>query len=212
MPFGKVLCTSVNDAVLHGLPRDYRCGTATCSAWTSRHPSTAGWPTPRISIVVGTPREEDLRLIDTIERALGGRHRAPPGRAIGWGTSPRRSAPSRTPRATRSTRDFGGHGVGRTMHGDPHVPNDGRPGRGLPLRPGLVFAIEPWLMQSTDRVFTDPDGWTLRSVDGSRGAHSEHTIAITADGPRPHCALTHGDEQRPVNDATVVNGRVSRHT
>jgi methionyl aminopeptidase len=79
--------------------------------------------------------------------------------------------------------DFGGHGVGRTMHGDPHVPNDGRPGRGLPLRPGLVFAIEPWLMQTTDRIFTDPDGWTLRSLDGSRAAHSEHTIAITDDGP-----------------------------
>ena len=75
--------------------------------------------------------------------------------------------------------DFGGHGVGRTMHGDPHVPNDGRPGRGFPLQPGLVFAIEPWFMQGTDRIFTDPDGWTLRSIDGSRAAHAEHTIAIT---------------------------------
>src|SRR5437879_4410940 len=75
----------------------------------------------------------------------------------------------------------GGHGVGRTMHGDPHVPNDGRPGRGLPLRAGLVIAIEPWFMHGTDQIFTDPDGWTLRSADGSRGAHSEHTIAITED-------------------------------
>jgi methionyl aminopeptidase len=79
--------------------------------------------------------------------------------------------------------DFGGHGVGRTMHGDPHVPNDGRPGRGFPLKPGLVFAIEPWFMLGTDRIFTDPDGWTLRSLDGSRAAHVEHTIAITTDGP-----------------------------
>ena len=79
--------------------------------------------------------------------------------------------------------DFGGHGVGRTMHGDPHVPNDGRPGRGYPLRPGLVIAIEPWFLQSTDQIYTDRDGWTLRSADGSRGAHSEHTIAITEDGP-----------------------------
>ena len=79
--------------------------------------------------------------------------------------------------------DFGGHGVGRTMHGDPHVPNDARPGRGLKLKPGLVIAIEPWFLHSTDQIFTDADGWTLRSADGSRGAHMEHTVAITADGP-----------------------------
>ncbi len=78
---------------------------------------------------------------------------------------------------------FGGHGVGRTMHGEPHVANDGRPGRGLKLRAGLVIAIEPWFMHTTNQIFTDPDGWTLRSVDGSRGAHMEHTIAITEDGP-----------------------------
>ena len=80
--------------------------------------------------------------------------------------------------------DFGGHGVGRTMHGEPHVPNDGRAGRGYPLRPGLVIAIEPWLLDRTDKLLMDRDGWTLRSADGSRGAHSEHTIAITADGPQ----------------------------
>ena len=77
----------------------------------------------------------------------------------------------------------GGHGVGRTMHGDPHVPNDGRPGRGLKLKPGLVIAIEPWFLKTTDEIYTDADGWTLRSADGSRGAHMEHTVAITADGP-----------------------------
>ena len=79
--------------------------------------------------------------------------------------------------------EFGGHGVGRTMHGDPHVPNDGRPGRGLKLRPGLVVAIEPWLLETTNEIYTDPDGWTLRSKDGSRGAHSEHTVAVTDGDP-----------------------------
>ena len=69
------------------------------------------------------------------------------------------------------------------MHGDPHVANDGRRGRGLVLKPGLVIAIEPWFCESTDKIYTDADGWTLRSRDGSRGAHSEHTIAITEDGP-----------------------------
>ena len=78
---------------------------------------------------------------------------------------------------------YGGHGVGREMHGDPHVSNDGRPGRGIPLRPGLVIAIEPWFLATTHEIYTDPDGWTLRSADGSRGAHSEHTIAITDADP-----------------------------
>ncbi|MGH3445879.1 MAG: M24 family metallopeptidase, partial [Nocardioidaceae bacterium] len=77
---------------------------------------------------------------------------------------------------------FGGHGVGRTMHQDPHVPNDGRPGRGFRLKPGLVVAIEPWFLATTGEIYTDADGWTLRSMDGSRGAHMEHTIAITGDG------------------------------
>ena len=69
------------------------------------------------------------------------------------------------------------------MHGDPHVPNDGRPGRGLPLRQGLVIAIEPWFLHTTDQIYTDRDGWTLRSSDGSRGAHSEHTVAVTDGDP-----------------------------
>jgi methionyl aminopeptidase len=63
------------------------------------------------------------------------------------------------------------------------VPNDGRAGRGYVLRPGLVIAIEPWFLQTTDELYTDRDGWTLRSADGSRGAHSEHTMAITDGAP-----------------------------
>jgi len=69
------------------------------------------------------------------------------------------------------------------MHGDPHIANNGRPGRGLPLRPGFVIAIETWFLQTTDRIFTDPDGWILCSADRSRGAHSEHTIAVTDGEP-----------------------------
>ena len=80
--------------------------------------------------------------------------------------------------------DFGGHGIGRRMHEDPSVPNDGRAGRGLTLRPGLVLAIEPWFMAGgLDGYRVDADGWTLRTADGSRAAHQEHTVAVTADGP-----------------------------
>jgi methionyl aminopeptidase len=182
MPFGKVLCTSVNDAVLHGLPRDYvlRDGDLLSVDFAA---SVDGWVSDSaLSLVVGTPREEDLRLIDVTTQALGaGIAAAQVGSRLG-DISASIAAVARGAGYSINT-DFGGHGVGRTMHGDPHVPNDGRPGRGYPLKPGLVIAIEPWFLQTTDKLFTDADGWTLRSVDGSRGAHMEHTIAITEDGP-----------------------------
>jgi methionyl aminopeptidase len=70
------------------------------------------------------------------------------------------------------------------MHEDPHIPNRGRHGRGLLLRPGMTFALEPWWARGGDRLVIDADGWTLRSADGSNTAHSEHNIAITETGPR----------------------------
>jgi methionyl aminopeptidase len=141
------------------------------------------------SLVVGTPRAEDLALIDTTERALvAAIDAARVGNRLGdishaIGTVAREAG-------LGINLEFGGHGVGRTMHGDPHVPNDGRPGRGLVLRPGLVLALEPWFLHTTDRIRTDPDGWTLRSIDGSRGAHSEHTVAITEGEPQVLTART----------------------
>jgi len=78
--------------------------------------------------------------------------------------------------------EFGGHGIGSTMHQDPHVSNVGRPGRGYRLRTGLLLALEPWVMADTDVLVTDGDGWTLRSATGARAAHTEHTIAITDGG------------------------------
>jgi methionyl aminopeptidase len=77
-----------------------------------------------------------------------------------------------------------GHGVGTAMHEEPSVPNTGRPHRGLPLRAGLVIAIEPMHFEGrSNRCHTRPDGWTTATADGSRAAHAEHTIAITAAGP-----------------------------
>jgi len=182
MPFGKVLCTSVNDAALHGLPRDYalKDGDVLSLDFAA---SVDGWVADSaVTVIVGIPRPEDVMLIETTERALAaGIAAAQVGARIG-DISAAIGELSRAAGYSVNV-DFGGHGVGRTMHGDPHIPNDGRPGRGLPLRAGLVFAIEPWLMEGTDRIFTDPDGWTLRSLDGSRAAHSEHTIAITDAGP-----------------------------
>jgi len=181
-PFGKVLCTSVNDAVLHGLPRDYvlRDGDLLSVDFAA---SVDGWVSDSaLSLVVGTPREEDLRLIEVTDRALAaGIEAARVGARVG--DISHAIATVAREAGLRINTQFGGHGVGRTMHGDPHIPNDGRPGRGFPLRPGLVIAIEPWFLHTTDEIFTDADGWTLRSADGSRGAHMEHTIAVTEDGP-----------------------------
>ncbi|WP_029149725.1 type I methionyl aminopeptidase [Microbacterium indicum] len=182
-PFGKVICTSVNDAVLHGMPYDYdlRDGDLVTLDFAV---SVDGWVADSaISFVVGTPRPEDLRLIETTETALErGIAAAQPGNRVG-DISAAIAEVAHAEGLTINT-DFGGHGVGRTMHGDPHIANEGRAGRGFPLRPGLVIAIEPWFLQTTDELVTDErDGWTLRSADGSRGAHSEHTIAITETGP-----------------------------
>ncbi|MBE7188379.1 type I methionyl aminopeptidase [Jatrophihabitans endophyticus] len=183
-PYPGVVCLSVNDAVLHGIPTGYRlrdgdllsvdCG-ATLDGWTGDS---------AISFCVGSGTEDDERLIERTEHALhAGIAEARDGARIG-DVSAAIGAVARDAGYGLHT-DFGGHGVGRTMHEDPHIPNDGRPGRGLRLQIGMTIAIEPWFLAGgQDAYRVDDDGWTLRSADGSRGAHAEHTIAVTAEGPR----------------------------
>jgi methionyl aminopeptidase len=182
MPFGKVLCTSVNDAVLHGLPHDYRLRDGDLLS-VDFAASVDGWVSDSaLSVVVGDSDPGDLRVIKATEDALvAAIDVAKAGNKLGDISATIAEVAHSQGYSVNS--QFGGHGVGRTMHGDPHVPNTGRAGRGLKLRAGLVIAIEPWLMRGTDEIYTDPDGWTLRSADGSRGAHSEHTIAITDGDP-----------------------------
>lgn len=182
-PFGRVLCTSVNDAALHGLPHDYdlQDGDLLSLDFAVSH---NGWVADSaVSFIVGeTHSAADQHLIDTCERALSaGIAAAVPGNRLG-DISAAIGGVSRAAGYSVNT-DFGGHGVGSTMHEDPSIPNDAKPHTGPTLRPGMVFAIEPWLMHTTAEIFTDPDGWTLRSIDGSRSAHVEHTIAVTGDGP-----------------------------
>lgn len=181
-PFGKVICTSVNDAALHGLPHDYvlRDGDVLSLDFAA---AVDGWVCDSATtVIVGTRRDEDARLIATTERALeAGIAAARPGNRMGDISAAIGDVAHEA--GLLVNLDFGGHGVGRTMHGDPHVPNDGRPGRGLKLKPGLVIAIEPWFIHDTDEIYTDADGWTLKSRTGARAAHAEHTVAITADGP-----------------------------
>ncbi|HZC51900.1 MAG TPA: type I methionyl aminopeptidase [Mycobacterium sp.] len=183
-PFPGVVCLSVNDAVLHGLPTSYRlregdllsvdCG-ATLDGWTGDAAT---------SFCIGHTSNSDAHLLEHTREALAhGIAAAQPGARIGDISA----AIGRVARAAGLGlhTDFGGHGIGRAMHEGPHIPNDGRAGRGMRLRAGLTIAIEPWLLAGgLDAYRFDKDGWTLRSTDGSRGAHFEHTIAVTATGPR----------------------------
>lgn len=177
-PFRNVLCLAVNDAVLHGLPHDrtLRDGDVVTADIAV---SIDGWAADSArTVIVGTPAEDDVRLVRATQEALEAAiDAARPGNRIG-DISAAVEAVARS-HGYPVNDEFGGHGIGRTMHEDPHVSNKGRAGRGLTLRPGLTLALEPWFAATTDRVVFDADGWTLRSADGSRTAHSEHTVAIT---------------------------------
>jgi methionyl aminopeptidase len=182
-PFSGVICTSVNDAVVHGIPDGYvlRDGdllSVDCGAFVQ------GWcGDAAVSFIVGTPDPVDQELIDATDAALArGIEAARMGNKMGdlayaIGGEAKRSGYG-------ILADHGGHGIGRTMHAEPSVPNIGRPGRGVKLVEGLVIAIEPMLiLGGSDDYYHDDDQWTLRSANGRRAAHSEHTVAITADGP-----------------------------
>ncbi|MFL6127449.1 MAG: type I methionyl aminopeptidase [Mycobacteriales bacterium] len=184
VPFPAVLCTSVNDAALHGIPTAYRLRDGDVLS-VDFGAELDGWAADAAqTVIVGTARPEDARLVEATRAGLdAGIAAARPGNRVG-DMSAAIGAVARAAGYGVNT-DFGGHGIGRRMHEEPSVPNDGRRGRGLPLRPGLVVAIEPWFLaggRSGYRI--DEDGWTLRSADGSRAAHQEHTVAITPDGPR----------------------------
>ena len=182
-PFGHVICTAVNDAVLHGLPHDYRLRDGDLLTLDFAVSVRGKVADAAISFIVGERADpEDLRLIEATETALAaGIAAASPGARIGDISF----AIGRvlTDAGYEVNTEFGGHGVGSTMHQDPHVANIGRPDRGFRLRPGLVLAIEPWAMRGTAELVTDADGWTLRSATGGRAAHSEHSVAITERGP-----------------------------
>jgi methionyl aminopeptidase len=181
-PFGHFICTSVNDAVLHGLPHDHALADGDLLSLDFAITRDGFAADAAVSFVVGeTAAPEDLVLIDATERALAsGIAAAGPGARIGDIAFAIGSVLSEAGYPVNT--EFGGHGIGSTMHQDPHVPNIGRPGKGHRLKPGLMLALEPWVMVDTDELFTDADGWTLRSVTGCRTAHSEHTVAITDDG------------------------------
>jgi methionyl aminopeptidase len=178
-----VICTSVNDEVIHGIPSDrvlldgdvigIDCG-AVVDGWHGDAAFTAG---------VGSIAPEAQRLIDTAERSLAA--------AIGQMIAGRRvgdvsNAVQRVAEAAGAgiVDGYCGHGIGRAMHEEPDVPNAGPSGRGPKLDVGVVLAIEPMLTLGGPDTRTLDDEWTVVTVDGSLAVHVEHTVAVTADGPQ----------------------------
>lgn len=207
-PFRNVICLSVNDAVLHGMPHDYvlRDGDVLSLDFAV---SIDGWVADAaVTVIVGGAADAaDAALIESTQRALeAGIAAAVPGGRLGDVSAA--IGEVATAAGYRVNAEFGGHGLGRTMHEDPHVSNRGRRGRGLVLRAGMTLALEPWWSRGSDRLALDADGWTLRSADGSNTAHSEHTIAITEAGPRVLTQVSAASLPRGRRHAGAAPGRV----
>jgi methionyl aminopeptidase len=180
-PYPATLCLSVNDVVVHGIPdgrtvKDGDILSIDCGAEIDGYHGDAA-----VTVPVGQVDDAAHRLMTTTREALSAAiGAAVPGARLGDVSH----AVERSSRPYGLLEGCGGHGIGTAMHEDPHVPNTGRPGRGMRLREGLVIAIEPMLIEGGgDAGRTLADGWSIATADGSRAAHFEHTVAVTADGP-----------------------------
>ncbi|MCV7199780.1 type I methionyl aminopeptidase [Mycobacterium angelicum] len=184
------ICASVNDRVVHGIPSaaeilahgdlvSIDCG-AVLDGWHGDAAITFG-----IGALI--PADESLSAAtkESLEAGIAamvvGNRLTDVAHAIEKGT---RAAEIRYDRAFGIVEGYGGHGIGRQMHMDPFLPNEGTPGRGPLLAAGSVLAIEPMLTLGTTRTVVLDDKWTVTTADGSRAAHWEHTVAVTEDGPR----------------------------
>jgi methionyl aminopeptidase len=184
------ICSSVNERVVHGIPSadeilaagdlvSIDCG-AILDGWHGDAAVTFG---------VGPLIEADEALSEATRESLGagiaamtpGNRLTDVSHAIETTTH---AAEVRYDRAFGIVEGYGGHGIGRQMHMDPFLPNEGAPGRGPLLAPGSVLAIEPMLTLGTRKTVVLDDQWTVTTADGSRAAHWEHTVAVTEDGPR----------------------------
>ncbi|PMC75795.1 type I methionyl aminopeptidase [Brachybacterium sp. UMB0905] len=198
-PFGHVICTSLNDGVLHGRPHDRVLADGDLLSLDFAV-QVEGWVADScLTIPVGTPREEDLQLIRDTEQVMwAGIDQVRSGATVGDIGHAVMTAAHELGYTINER--FGGHGVGRTMHEAPFVPNHGTPGAGAELVAGQLITVEPFLVPTTNELMIDErDGWTQLSADGSRGAHAEHTLQVTdgapviltarADDPAPRSSL-----------------------
>ncbi|UZJ25345.1 type I methionyl aminopeptidase [Rhodococcus antarcticus] len=188
--FPASICASVNDRVVHGIPSatevlaagdliSIDCG-AILDGWHGDSALTVG-------VGALTPEEEQLSaacrssMEAGIAAMVAGNRLTDVSHAIETET---RAAGDRDGRVYGIVDGYGGHGIGRVMHAEPFLANEGAPGRGPRLVEGSVLAIEPMLTLGTTETRTLSDDWTVVTIDGSRAAHWEHTVAVTAAGPR----------------------------
>lgn len=177
------VCVSVNDVIVHGIPRDYVMQDGDIVSIDLGATLNGYVGDAAVSVICGTARNSTAELVETCREALWqGIEAARIGNRMGdIGYAVQNLGESR---GYGVVRQYVGHGVGRRMHEDPQVPNYGKPGTGVRLKPGLVIAIEPMLNLGDWHTKKDPDDWTIRTIDGSLSAHWEHTVAITPDGPQ----------------------------
>ena len=182
-PFPGVICASVNDEVVHGIPSPRRRLADGDLVSIDIGCIVDGWHADcaRTWTVGRVPREVN-DLIDATRRGMeAGIAAAMPGNRLGDVGHAIESVAHE--RGYGIVRPFVGHGIGRAMHEEPQVPNYGRPGTGMLIEAGMCFAIEPMFNLGGDEVFVTDDGWTVRTADGALSAHYENTIAVTDAGP-----------------------------
>jgi len=177
------ICTSINEQVVHGIPDGRRLKEGDIlsvdvgAIFKGYHGDAA------ITIPIGDVSADAQRLLEVTEGALwAGIAKARAGLRTGDISAAIQEWVER--RGMSVVREYTGHGIGRTMHGDPQIPNFGRPGTGYILRPGMTFALEPMVNLGTWKTKVLGDGWTVITEDGRLSAHFEHTVAVTDGEPQ----------------------------
>jgi methionyl aminopeptidase len=191
--FPKSICISVNDEAVHGIPGHRRVEEGDIVSLDLGLVRDGFWADMGVTVPAGRVSAEALRLIRATEESLYvGIEQAQPGNRLGDVSS----AIQRYVEAAGFSviRQFVGHGIGRQMHEDPQVPNFGTPHTGPELRPGMTLAIEPMVNAGGYEVYIRPDAWTVCTSDGSLSAYAEHTVAVTAEGPRILTASAKGKQ------------------
>lgn len=192
--FPGAVCISVNEEIVHGIPSRRRVLQSGDIVTIDMGVKLHGWYTDSArTFPVGEIDRDNRRLLDVTSAALDAAVAAAvPGNHVGDLGAAVMGVVDGT--GMGIIRDLVGHGVGRELHEEPQIPNLGRAGYGPVLRAGMILAIEPMISLGTDRIRTLEDDWTVVTVDGSRSAHFEHTVAVTRDGPRVLTLASQGAE------------------
>lgn len=181
--FPASICASPNDMVVHGIPGRLAVAEGDLISLDVGVTLDGYVADSAISLPIGTVDAEARRLMDVTRESLeAGLAECRPGRRLGDVSHAVQEVVERA--GFSVVRSLVGHGVGRTMHEDPQIPNFGDPGRGPRLEEGMVFAIEPMVNAGGHEVFVADDGWSIHTSDGSLSAHFEHTVAVTKSGPK----------------------------